>query len=74
MPGILKVFFSNMSKYSSREEKLLIRNEVVNMLKEFSLGKQEDLRGKIKALNIPILWIAGEKMPNLLRLLRKCTN
>lgn len=53
--------FSNMQSTLSREEKLFNKTEVANMLKDFSLGKQEDLREKIKALNIPILWIAGEK-------------
>lgn len=53
--------FSNMQNTLSRDESLYNKIEVARMLTDFSLGKQEDLRGKIKSLNIPILWIAGEK-------------
>lgn len=53
--------FSNMKNNLSRDEKLFNKNEVANILKGFSLGKQENLRDKIKALQIPILWIAGDK-------------
>lgn len=52
--------FLNKQNTLSRQESLYNKIEVVRMLTEFSLGKQEDLKAKIKSLNIPILWIAGE--------------
>lgn len=53
--------FSNMKNNLNRDEKLFNKHEIANILEGFSLGKQEDLREKIKSLHIPILWIAGEK-------------
>lgn len=53
--------FSNIQNSFCRDEKQFNKNEVANILTGFSLGKQDNLREKIKNLSIPILWIAGEK-------------
>ncbi|APJ02538.1 alpha/beta fold hydrolase [Silvanigrella aquatica] len=53
--------FSNMKNILTRDEKQFNKNEVASMLTDFSLGKQENLREKIKSLHIPILWLAGDK-------------
>lgn len=39
-------------------------------LRSFSLGRQEDLRGVLESLPIPLLWITGEKDPKFCALAR----
>jgi 2-succinyl-6-hydroxy-2,4-cyclohexadiene-1-carboxylate synthase len=55
------VFSSRIKVNLIREEKYFNKHKIANILNQFSLGKQENLREKIKLLQIPILWIAGEK-------------
>ncbi|WGL60498.1 alpha/beta fold hydrolase [Pigmentibacter sp. JX0631] len=55
--------FSNSQFSINRKENTFCKAEISKMLKNYSLGKQENLRNKIKLLNIPILWLAGEKDP-----------
>jgi len=43
------------------EEKDFSRKNLAWMLKHWSLGKQEDLREAIAKVNIPILWVVGER-------------
>jgi 2-succinyl-6-hydroxy-2,4-cyclohexadiene-1-carboxylate synthase len=52
--------FSNIKNNLIRNENDFNRQEIFNVLTNFSLGKQEDLRNKIKNIKIPILWLAGE--------------
>lgn len=37
------------------------RKKLANLLRHFSLGRQKDLSSKIAKLDVPILWIAGER-------------
>lgn len=53
--------FSQDGFAPSRHEKLYDRLQLANQLRSFSLGHQEDLREKIAALPIPVLWVIGEK-------------
>ena len=53
--------FSNFKNNFVKREKDFNKNLIARMLTHFSLGKQENLREKIERLNIPILWLAGEK-------------
>ena len=43
-----------------RKEEDYSRKTLASVLEGWSLANQEDLRGKIQALSVPILWIAGE--------------
>lgn len=36
------------------------RKQLAEVLRTWSLGRQENLKGQVEALDIPILWIAGE--------------
>lgn len=44
-----------------RKESENNRQDLSKALKKWSLGNQEDMRAKIAALEMPILWIVGEK-------------
>jgi 2-succinyl-6-hydroxy-2,4-cyclohexadiene-1-carboxylate synthase len=51
-------------KYSAAlvcKESAFRRNNLHNCLTIWSLGRQEPLKEQLEALNIPILWIAGEQ-------------
>lgn len=49
------------SPHLERVESDYERKELSKQLRVFSLGLQENLRGKIKDLKIPLLWFTGEK-------------
>jgi 2-succinyl-6-hydroxy-2,4-cyclohexadiene-1-carboxylate synthase len=53
--------FSHFKNNLTRHEKDFNKRVVAQMLSDFSLGKQENLREKIRELHIPILWLAGER-------------
>jgi 2-succinyl-6-hydroxy-2,4-cyclohexadiene-1-carboxylate synthase len=56
-----------------REESNYCRKQLSDVLKFWSLGHQEDLKTRIEGLQIPILWIAGEKdlhFSNLAKVIR----
>lgn len=53
--------FANSSFQFSRNEADYNRLHLAHLLRQASLGRQEDLRHKIHGLNLPILWITGEK-------------
>ena len=53
--------FSNSQCSLKREENSTLKSEISKILINYSLGKQENLRNKIKLINIPILWLAGEQ-------------
>lgn len=44
-----------------RKETQYSRKSLAEALEEWSLGKQENLKEDIEKLNLPILWIAGER-------------
>jgi len=52
--------FQNSSSPERRDEEDFPRYVLADKLIQWSLGNQEDLRQKITALNVPILWISGE--------------
>lgn len=43
-----------------RNESDFSRKQLAKALRKWSLGRQENLREQVEALDIPILWIAGE--------------
>ncbi len=43
-----------------KNESALDKNSLSEILMNFSLGKQENLRPKIKKIKIPVLWITGQ--------------
>ncbi|WP_186645934.1 alpha/beta fold hydrolase [Fluviispira vulneris] len=53
--------FSGLNNNIVREESQYNKAELACALTHFSLGRQEDLRPNIEALQIPLLWLAGEK-------------
>lgn len=53
--------FVHGSFHFERKEKDYNRNELVNQLLNGSLSKQENLRPALKQLQIPLLWIVGER-------------
>lgn len=53
--------FANFQNSLCREEYTINKHAIKEMLINFSLGNQENLREEIKLLNIPILWLAGER-------------
>lgn len=53
--------FSNALFHFERKEKDYERQTVSDMLTNFSLGKQEDLREALRYLPIPLLWVVGEQ-------------
>lgn len=59
------------SVHPQREEKDYDRSKLAAILRTCSLGKQEDLREQIRQLQIPLLWIAGEKDPVFSKLARE---
>lgn len=52
--------FSGQENNLNREENNFNREKISKFLLEFSLGKQKNLREKIKEIQIPLLWLAGE--------------
>jgi 2-succinyl-6-hydroxy-2,4-cyclohexadiene-1-carboxylate synthase len=55
------------------KEKNYQRDHLAWMLKEWSLGKQQDLKKEIKKLNIPLLWVTGERDEKFCKLSKKLT-
>ncbi|BBH52559.1 alpha/beta fold hydrolase [Fluviispira sanaruensis] len=53
--------FSGLSNTLVRAESQYNKAELACALTLFSLGRQEDLRPHIASLQIPLLWLAGEK-------------
>jgi 2-succinyl-6-hydroxy-2,4-cyclohexadiene-1-carboxylate synthase len=53
--------FSQDTFQFNRQEKDYQRTQVANLLKNASLGRQEDLRESIQKLPMPLLWVTGEK-------------
>ncbi len=56
-----RTVFAGGNFHFQREEKDYHRQSLANTLRYRSLGLQSDLRNKVSRLNIPILWIAGDK-------------
>ena len=61
--------FLNSKNNFKRDEYNFNKIEIANILNKFSLGKQDDLREKIKSLGIPILWLAGENDIKFIKIL-----
>ncbi|RDB37215.1 MAG: hypothetical protein DCC88_00865 [Spirobacillus cienkowskii] len=61
--------FLNSKINFNRAENNFNKIEIANILNKFSLGKQENLREKIKNLDIPILWLAGENDIKFIKIL-----
>lgn len=55
------------SQKIERKENHYRREHLVHTLKEWSLGKQDDLRMNIKQLPLPILWLVGENDPEYIK-------
>lgn len=53
--------FAGDSYRFSREEDAYQRHQLAHLLNEGSLGRQDDLRGNIAELKVPILWITGSE-------------
>ena len=52
--------FAGETNGLQRDECAFSRQLLADVLVEWSLGKQDDLRDDLQSLSIPILWIAGE--------------
>jgi len=53
--------FNNQPAKSQRKESDYSRKNLAEMLRNWSLGRQKNLKKEIEELTIPLLWIAGEK-------------
>ncbi len=53
--------FGGIAPVFQREETHYSRRELTHMLREWSVGKQEDLTKELSSLPMPILWIAGNR-------------
>lgn len=53
--------FSQVKNTVLRCENNIDRKKLFDILINLSLGKQDNLREKIKGMETPILWLAGEK-------------
>ena len=65
-----EVFFNSKFNFN-REENNFNKADVANILNKFSLGKQENLREKIKNLDIPILLLSGENDTKFIKILNE---
>ena len=57
-----------------RQEAEFDRKHLALALMRGSVGRQSDLRGKLGVLNIPVLWIAGERDAKYAALARECAS
>lgn len=60
--------FGGREAMDPRREEDFSRAELAHALRQYSLGKQEDLPQRIAALNVPICWVVGENDSRYLEL------
>jgi len=64
--------FAGEDPQLSREESDDARAAAVVGLERWSLGTQRDLRPGLRALGLPVLWLAGERDTKYVALMREC--